>query len=200
MGVHGMKWIAAAYDSAPGYALGDSEYEAQEAYIARFGEPRYGFYVIRNRADYTAGLRQVAERMGFADEGSIPLVMADRWIVVARLTDAAVDALEGCEKPGHLLNDWRTDEFFIDAPPPRRRYISRFDAHPRQQIDVEDGMAPSERQREAALAAPWDWADRMAWSHERGEIELTHDEIAYAQAIYKARGATPAIVQSVYRW
>jgi len=73
-------------------------------------------------------------------------------------------------------------------------------------LDAIDGVDPSNRQREWAQRSPWNWIDEMAWAHNKKEIVLTQDEIAYVQMHCKAAGtvtvtgSAPITVNAVYRW
>lgn len=199
------QWIATAYDSDRGFALGDYPEQAKRNYREDHGEPSFdlGFSVIRNRSDYKKELARVGKELGFFVEKSIPLFLASEWIIVARITPEGVAALEGHSRASHLLHDWSRDdgEYFITAQPARpvRPRLSR-EQKRAQAADIQsiDGISPSERQREWAQQAPWRWLDEMAWAHNKGEIELTRAEITYAQARYGQAAAT-AVVNPVYR-
>ncbi|MDR2551424.1 MAG: hypothetical protein LBD10_14635 [Desulfobulbus sp.] len=197
-----MKWIATAYDSDEGFAVGECPEEAQEAYIEKFGVPRFGFSVIQNREDYKRELVRVSQSMGYT-EGSIMMIDADKWIVVVRLTDSAEASLERCESASHLLNDWSSadGDFFITARPPLPRGETREERRQRLANIVSiNGINPSERQKEWAARFYSDWPSRMAWAHKKQEIKLTETEIAYVQERRKEAGWGAAAVDEVYRW
>ncbi|MGM0988538.1 MAG: hypothetical protein ACQEXI_16385 [Pseudomonadota bacterium] len=199
------QWIATAYDSDRGFALGDSPEQAKRNYREDHGEPSFdlGFSVIRNRSDYKNELARVGKELGFFVEKSIPLLLASEWVIVARITPEGVAALEGHSRASHLLHDWSRDdgEYFITARPARpvRPRLTR-EQKRAQDADIQpiDGINPSERQRGWAQQAPWGWLDEMAWAHNKGEIELTRAEITYAQARYGQAAAT-VVVNPVYR-
>lgn len=201
------KWIATAYDSDCGFALGETPEEAMINYRDSYGEPAYGvgFSVIRNRDDYKKELARVGIMMGYPVEKSIPLNLASDWIIVARITPEAVVSLEGKDRASKLQNDWSRDdgEFFIDAPEEVKllpyEYTSRAQRREKKaDIQPIDGIEPSDRQKEWAKEYPYDWLNRMAWAHDKGELELTQSEITYAQTRY-GKSAFTVVVPSVYR-
>lgn len=199
------QWIATAYDSDWGYALGETPEEAQQAYVTQHGEPAHGlgFSVIRNRSDYKKELARIGEGVGFAVKQSIPLFLATEWIIVARITPEGVEALEGHVRASHLLHDWSRDdgEYFITARQQgsRKRRLSRKEKrYQAANIQSINGIEPSQRQKEWAQDSPYGWRDEMAWAHRDGDIELTRAEITYAQACY-GKAAYSVCVNPIYR-
>ena len=201
-------WIAAAYDSDHGFALGATPEDAQAAYASKFGEPTYGFSVIRNREEYRRELARVGVAMGYIEQESIPLFRTGEWIVVERLADGAEAALEGKTRASHMLRDWTRDdgEVFIRAPAPvtpckspaEVRAARQAELEKRSRLDEVEGLAPSDRQREWA-ARSVGWQDEMAWADKRGELMLTVGEIRYVQAVYRAKGVVQILMNPVYR-
>ncbi|MBX8557017.1 helix-turn-helix domain-containing protein [Pseudomonas cichorii] len=201
-------WIATAYDSDKGFAIGNTPEQAQSNYLSSHGEPAYGlgFSIIRDRSDYKMELVRVAEALGYSKEKSIPLAWASHWIVVARITLEGLEALKGRDSASHLVSDWSREdgEFFITAEEPKAtttpKKVLTWDEERALKADIQpiQGIAPSLRQKEWAAKSPWKWKDEMAWAHQKGDISLTPAELIYVRSIY-GLSVTKCGVNPVYR-
>ncbi|MDG4583411.1 MAG: hypothetical protein P9E67_04890 [Candidatus Competibacter sp.] len=196
-------WLAAAYDSDEGFALGESAEAAIAAYCEKFWEPSYGFSIITDRASYKRELERIGIAMGYAEK-SIPLFRADEWITVSPLGEGAAEVLEGKKSSSFLIADWSRDDgkFFIVLPK-KKEFTGQRTKKPL--LEPINGIAPSERQQ-VFHKQGINWVWEMDWNARAEEtnaalvangqppryekIDLTAQEISYVRALYASKRIT----------